>query len=79
MFCFNMVRRELDNWYRKNAPNLSHNDWKENYQALTYLKKYIKHQLKGKKEEGLKRPPSNALDRAYRINRTIKVNRPTEE
>jgi hypothetical protein len=74
-----MTRQELDRWYRKNAPNLNHSDWKENYQVLKYLKKYMKYQLRGKKEEGPKRPPSNPLDRAYRINRTIKVNRPTDE
>jgi hypothetical protein len=74
-----MTRRELDQWYKKNAYKLNHSDWKENYQALTYLKKYTKYQLRGKKEEGPKRPPSNSLDRSYRINRTIKVNRPTDE
>ena len=79
LFCFDITRRELDRWYRKNARNLTHSDWKENYQVLNYLKKYSRYQLRGKQKEGLKKPSFKPLDKAYRISKTIKVNKPADE
>lgn len=85
LLCFHVTRKELDRWYRKHAHRLSHADWKENYQAIAYLKKYAKYQLLGKKEEGLKKPSSNPnpsnykSTTFYRIRSSTKVNKPIEE
>lgn len=60
-FCFTVTWKELSRWYKKNEESLTHWEWRDNHQVITYLKKHIKTRFKGKKEEGSKRPSSKNL------------------